>query len=384
MLQRLPLLQIAKQDKRFSLLEKQSNHLAAFFFCVNLNILSRCIVQSLNCSYSLRQLIGLVDGRFVGDPEHIVTNIANLKQADSTSIAYCTDMHAASLEQIEAGVLIVPESLADKCRANKIVVANSRLAFAMLLQKLFSMPKPTQTQVADTARVHPSVSIANRVTVMDYVIISKNCSLADGVVLHPGVVIKEGVCIGENTIVGPNVTLYQGTHIGDDCKIHAGAVIGKEGFGYERDSEQAWIHMPQLGKVIIGDRVEVGANATIDRGALEDTIIRDGVKIDNAVHIGHNCHIKQDVLMCAQVGLSGTTTIGARSILAGRVASADHVTVVDDVLLTGNTVVRQDILSPGQYAGDPAQPLMDWLKQQSLMKRLGKLFKRVKKIEDIK
>jgi UDP-3-O-[3-hydroxymyristoyl] glucosamine N-acyltransferase len=234
--------------------------------------------------------------------------------------------------------------------------------------------------IAHSAVVSPDAKIDPGVVVGACAVISSHVSIGNGTVIDAGVVIGEGVKIGEHCHLHPRVVIYPGTTLGNRVMVHAGAVLGADGFGYVRDSVTGeYTQFPQQGTLIIEDDVEVGANSTIDRGALEATRIRRGAKIDNLVHVGHNCDIGDNVILVALTGISGSSTVGSGAVLAGQVGIGDHVTVGPGVILGGQSGVfsGKTITNEGQRPGTvmfgtPARPLRQVLREQATLAKMAK------------
>jgi UDP-3-O-[3-hydroxymyristoyl] glucosamine N-acyltransferase len=217
--------------------------------------------------------------------------------------------------------------------------------------------------------IHPSV------------VISPSAKIGRHAVIHAGVVIGDDVVIGDNALIYPNVVIYHDCHIGDRVVLHAGVVIGADGFGNAKDGD-AWIKIPQVGRVLIGSDVEIGANTCIDRGALDDTVIGDGVRIDDQIMIGHNCRIGDHTAIAACAGIAGSTIIGKRCIIGGAAMFSGHIEITDDVTISGGTAVIKSIRKPGQYTGVfPSMPHADWLHIAANMRQLDGLVKKVQQLE---
>jgi UDP-3-O-[3-hydroxymyristoyl] glucosamine N-acyltransferase len=224
--------------------------------------------------------------------------------------------------------------------------------------------------------VHPSAKLNARVRVEARAVIREDVEIGEGTRVGAGTFIGSGVRIGRDCQIYPNVTIYAGTQIGDRVILHAGAVLGSDGFGYVRDPQTGrYEKFPQVGRLVIEDDVEIGANATLDRGALDETRVRRGAKIDNLVHIGHNCQIGEDVVIAAQTGLSGSITIENGAVLGGQVGIGEHARIGEGVRLGGQAGVLPNKVLRGNglpFWGTPAQPLRVYLKQLATLARLAK------------
>jgi len=236
--------------------------------------------------------------------------------------------------------------------------------------------RPSRNIIHPTAVVHSSAMVAFTVRVEARAVINENVEIGEGTRVGSGCAIGAGVKIGRECEIYPNVTIYPGTSLGDRVIVHAGAVLGSDGFGYVRDRKTGhYEKFPQVGHLIIEDDVEIGANATVDRGALDETRIRRGAKIDNLVHIGHNCQIGEDVVIAAQTGLSGSITIEKGAVLGGQVGIGEHATIGEGVMLGGQGGVLPNKILRGKgqaFWGTPAQPLREYLKQLATLARLSK------------
>jgi UDP-3-O-[3-hydroxymyristoyl] glucosamine N-acyltransferase len=215
----------------------------------------------------------------------------------------------------------------------------------------------------------------------EHVVIGENAVIGENVTLHPGCVIGEGVSIGEDSVLYPRVVVYRDCVVGRRAVIHAGAVIGGDGFGFAREGDR-WIKIPQIGRVVIGDDVEIGANTTIDRGALEDTVIGDGVKLDNQIQIAHNVVVGEHTAMAGCVGVAGSTRIGRRCTVGGAGMIIGHLELADDVHISAGTMVTKSLRQPGQYTSIfPLEAHEAWLRNAAQIKRLASLAGRVAELE---
>jgi UDP-3-O-[3-hydroxymyristoyl] glucosamine N-acyltransferase len=228
-------------------------------------------------------------------------------------------------------------------------------------------PKPG---IHPTAVVSPDATVAETAQVGAHVFIGPRTQIADAVIIDPGAIIASDVMIGSSTHIGARVAIMDETRIGERCVLYPGAVIGSAGFGYARE-EGGWLAVPQLGKVVIGDDVDVGSNTTIDRGAIEDTVIESGVKIDNLVQIAHNAHIGEHTAIAAMAGVAGSTKVGRRCMIGGAVVIVGHISICDDVLVTFHSSVMRSITEPGTYSsGLDADKAARWRRNAARLRRL--------------
>jgi UDP-3-O-[3-hydroxymyristoyl] glucosamine N-acyltransferase len=240
-------------------------------------------------------------------------------------------------------------------------------------------------QQAGISGIHPSAVIDSyvpaSVAIGPNVTIGSSVTLGENVVIQAGCVISEGVSIGDGSFLHPNVTIYHGCSIGRRCILHSGAVIGADGFGFAPEG-QLWLKIPQIGRVLIGDDVEIGANTTVDRGALDDTVVGDGCKIDNLVHVGHNCRIGNNSVLAGCTGVAGSTVFGEHCIVGGAGMISGHLNIVAGTTISGGSTVMKSILKPGVYTSVlPIDTHEDWLRNASHIRRLSKLADRVSELE---
>jgi len=332
---------------------------------------------------TLSELIDRLGGKLVqGDPEWMVDGVNLCERASPFDIVFA-DGSAAVIAALssKAGVIVMaPGAASSYPRGKNIIEAeNPRLWFSRAAKLM--APALPQTGVHPKAVVMPDSILGVGVTVEASAVVESGARIGQHTRIEAGAIVGHGVQIGEKCRIFPRVVIYPGTTIGDRVMVHAGAVLGSDGFGYVRDaSTGAYTQFPQQGTLTIEDDVEIGANATIDRGALEETRIRRGTKIDNLVHIGHNCDIGEDVILVALTGISGSSKIGRGAILAGQVGIGDHVTVGPGVMLggqagvlSGKTVTNKS-LKPGTVLwGTPARPLKQVLREQVTLSRLARL-----------
>jgi len=305
-----------------------------------------------------------------------IAGVSSIGSATPETLVFAEDMQSfeAALRS-RAAAVIVSAKLAPPASAKPLVlVRQPRLAFAQAARLL--RPAQAGTGVHATAIVDPTAELGERVSIGPYVVIEAGAHIGEGTSIGAGTVIGAGASIGCNCRIDPRVVLYPGAALGDDLVVQAGAVLGSDGFGYVRDADSGeYLQFPQQGRLVIEDGVEVGANTTIDRGALEETRIERGVKIDNLVHLGHNVRVGHDVVIAAQTGVSGSSAIGAGAVVGGQVGIGDHATVGEQVILgSGSGVLtHKKVKGPGVvFWGRPARPLKQYLKELAALARLGR------------
>ena len=331
---------------------------------------------------SLAEIAIAVEARLIGDGSAEVSGVASIQSAGPRDLVFVEDeKHLAPALQSRAGAVIAGEFAAQTSHGRALLISDHpKLAFARAAQLLRGTSSPDslvgEVGAETTAVVHPSAVLGVGVLIAERAVVGEQAQIGDNTRIGPGCVIGAGVQIGRNCEVYPNVTIYPATTLGDRVVIHAGAVLGSDGFGYVRDRRsQRYEKFPQVGHLVIEDDVEIGANTTIDRGALDETRIRRGTKIDNLVHIGHNCQIGEDVIIAAQAGLSGSITVENGAVLGGQVGIGEHARIGEGVMLGGQGGVLPNKILRGKgepFWGTPAQPLREYLKQLATLARLAK------------
>jgi len=329
---------------------------------------------------SLEQIANAVGARLVGDGHVEVSGVASIESASSQDIVFVDDEKYLSAGlRSEAGAVIAPEFAASVAAGRPLLISDHpRLAFARASRMLLegSDPGAQAGNIHPTAVIHPSASLGSGVSVDAHAVIGERTHIGAGSSIGAGCAIGADVKVGAACEIYPNVSIYPGTIIGDRVIAHAGAVLGSDGFGYVRDRKTGrYERFPQVGRLVIEDDVEIGANTTIDRGALDETRIRRGSKIDNLVHIGHNCQIGEDVVIAAQTGLSGSITVENGVVLGGQVGIGEHARIGEGVMLGGQGGVLPNKVLRGKgvvFWGTPAQPLRQYLKQLAALARFAK------------
>jgi len=338
-----------------------------------------CLSNTLEISLS--ELAGRLGVPLRGNGAARVSRIAPLTSADEMSLSFLGDARLRrALESTRAGCVVLTESDADVATVPVLLSENPYLTFARAAWILYP-PRPVAGGVHGSAVVAASARIDPSAWIGPTCVVEADAVVGPRVFVGPGCIIGEGVEIGEDTRLVARVTLCPGTRIGKRGLLHPGSVIGREGFGFARD-EDRWIRMPQVGRAILGDDVEIGANTTVDRGAIADTIISDGVKLDNHIQIGHNVQIGENTAMAANTGISGSTRIGRNCTISGAVGMAGHLEIGDGVHFTGMAMVTRSVLEPGSYSsGIPAMPSADWRRNVARFKHLDELARRIRELE---
>ncbi|MFO7784601.1 MAG: UDP-3-O-(3-hydroxymyristoyl)glucosamine N-acyltransferase [Thermodesulfobacteriota bacterium] len=330
-------------------------------------------------AHTLGEIADLVGGRVVGDEAFEVSGIRSLEDATEQDISFFTDRrYVDQLDRTRAGALIVAEKW-ESFPGHQLVVDRPDLAYARTAG-LFA-PSPSGFEgIHPHAFIHDTGRIGRNVTIYPGVYVGEETSIGDRVVLYPGVFVGARVQIGEDTIIHPNVSILHDCSVGREVILHAGTVVGADGFGFLQDCGRS-VKIPHIGSVRIDDRVEIGANCTIDRGALGTTWVKEGVKTDNLVQIAHNVVVGEGTLIVAQTGISGSAEIGRGVVIGGQVGIGDHLKVGDHAMIGSQSGVAKSLEDGEVVSGTPAVPHRLWLKTSRLLTRLPLLSKRVRGLE---
>lgn len=331
--------------------------------------------------YTLAELAECCGARVRGDGGVHIHAVATLEHASPGSITFLSNPHYRRyLDTTRASAVILAASDADACRVPALVADNPYLAYARIAAKL-APALPARHGVDAAARVHNRARIAESAWIAPGAVIEEDVVIEAGAAIGPNCVVMRAARVGEYSRLVANVTLCAGVQIGKRALIHPGAVIGADGFGIARDGER-WVKVPQLGSVVVGDDVEIGANTTIDRGALEDTQVGDGVKLDNQIQIGHNVRIGEHTAIAGCVAIAGSARIGCRCMIGGAAGIVGHIEIADDVTITAMTLVSHSIHASGVYSGSlPMDNAAQWRKNSVRFRQLDELARRVNNIE---
>ncbi|RXE87234.1 UDP-3-O-(3-hydroxymyristoyl)glucosamine N-acyltransferase [Pseudoalteromonas sp. A757] len=331
--------------------------------------------------HTLSQLAEYLGAQLQGDGDKSIRNIATLAQAKDDQIAFLANSkYRGQLEDTTAGAVILSEKDADYFAGNKLIIADPYVAYAKLAQKLDSTPSAA-SGIHRTAVISDTATLGENVSVGANAVIEDGAVIGDDVEIGPGCFIGKHAKIGAKTKLWANVTVYHEVQIGEQCLFQSGAVIGSDGFGYANEKGE-WVKIPQVGTVIIGDRVEVGASTSIDRGALEDTIIHSNVILDNQIQIAHNVEVGYGTAIAGCTVLAGSVKIGKYCQIGGMTAINGHNEVCDGVVITGMSMVTKGITEPGIYSsGLPHQTNKEWRKSIAHLRNLSDFKSRLKALE---
>ncbi|MCG3146370.1 MAG: UDP-3-O-acylglucosamine N-acyltransferase [Gammaproteobacteria bacterium] len=321
---------------------------------------------------TLKELAERTGAALRGDAGITITGIATLDRAQAGDLAFLYNRRYRRFLSVTSAsaVLLTPADAGD-CPVAALVMDNPYLGYARAAALL--APKlPVSPGIHPTAHVDPTARVEASASIGPHAILEAGVAIGEQVVVGGNAIIGRDTRIGDYTIVKPGARLYHGVTVGRRCLIHSGAVIGADGFGFARDGTQ-WVKIPQVGGVHIGDDVEIGANSTIDRGALKDTVIEDGVKIDNLVQIGHNVRIGAQSAIAGCTGIAGSATVGRRCLIGGAVGIAGHIEICDDVTVLAKSGVHKSIRKPGVYSsGWPVQEARTWHRYLAAIARLAR------------
>ncbi len=331
--------------------------------------------------YSLAELAELLGAKTQGNHDIVVTQLAPLHQAMAGQLSFLQNSkYKKYLQDTQASAVIIHEDYAAECPVAALIVDNPYYAYAKLSQ-LFEVAPKRLPSIDKTAIVAATATIAASAHIGAHVVIGEDVIIEDGVVIEANTSISDDARIGADTHIWPNVTIYHGVNIGKRGRIHSGVVLGADGFGIAMHQGQ-WHNIAQIGGLNIGDDVSIGANSSIDRGALGDTVIAAGVKLDNQIQIGHNVQIGKHTAIAGCTAIAGSTKIGAYCLIGGGVCIAGHIEITDKVIITGMAGIAHTITESGVYSsGVKAQPTAQWAKNATRFLHLDSLFRRFSSLE---
>jgi len=334
-------------------------------------------------NFTLKKLAEALGAELRGNPECVITGISPIQNAKKGDICFLNNPYYKQyLATTQASAVVLSAQDADQCPLPVLVLKNPYLGFARLAHFFSRVPHfepgiDASSQVAKSAQIDPTAYVG------PYCKIGERSLIGAGSVIQAGTVLGDDVVLGENCCLYPQVTLYSRVKMGDRVILHSGVVIGSDGFGLAQNEKHEWVKIPQLGGVNVGHDVEIGANSCIDRGALEDTLIEDGVKIDNLVQVAHNVRIGAHTAIAGCVAIAGSANIGRYCMIGGGAGINGHITIADQTVITAMAGVMSSIEKPGYYTGGPAQPHRRWKRVIAYFMQLDELAKRIKKLEKL-
>jgi len=325
------------------------------------------------------ELANVIDGYVIGDRDTLISGISSIEDARVGDVTFAENGNLLTTAARSYASAVIAPQTANPIDKPIIRVKNPKFAFAQALRIFAPEPKVFQG-IHPTATIGATTRLGKNVSVHANSVIGEGCTIGDSVVIYPFVYIGDGVTIGNNCVIYPQVVLHDSTELGDGVVIHSGSVLGTDGFGYMFIEDRHY-KIPQIGRVIIGDDVEIGANVTIDRARTGSTRIGRGTKIDNLVHIGHNCNIGEHCVIVAQVGISGSVEIGKGVILAGQVGVKDHVKIGDGAIVGALSGVIGDVAAGSFVSGHYARPHQQDMRAYATYRNLPDMASRIKALE---
>jgi len=328
-------------------------------------------------SLTLREIVAHLGGEAVGEAAVPLTGVGTIDSAGPSQVTFLANpRYRSRLGETRAGAIIVGPRDRDAASIPRIVADNPYAYYARTVA-LFHPEPGWRAGIHPFAQVDGSANVDASALVEAFAVVGERAEIGPGVRVGPHAFVGANVKLGRHTRLHARVTIYDGCSLGARCIVHSGAVIGADGFGHAPDQGR-WVKIPQVGGVRIGDDVEVGANTTIDRGALDDTVIEEGVKLDNQIQVAHNCVIGAHTVIAGCTGISGSTRIGRNCLIGGGVGIVGHVEICDGVTISGFSLVAKSILKPGTYtSGMPLMPHADWLRNAARLRRLDDTLKRI-------
>jgi len=330
----------------------------------------------------LSELAKLTGARIEGSTDDIeITGAAGLDEATEGHVTFLSNpRYTPRVNTTRASAVYLSEDAQTERQISILRVKDPYLAYTRALRVFYPEPE-LEPFIHPSAVIDPTARIAARVAIGACSVIGRNVFVGDDVCIHPNVTVYQDVTIGRGSVIHSGVAIRERTVIGERVVIHNNSVIGCDGFGYAKDEQKRWLKIPQAGRVVIEDDVEIGAATTIDRASVGESRIGRGSKVDNLVQIGHSCTVGEDSLLCAQVGLAGSSHIGSRVILAGQAGVAGHLTIGDDVVLTAKSATSHDIPAGKVISGIPAFDNKDWLRSTAAFRRLGEMQRTVRELQ---
>lgn len=335
----------------------------------------------MRVSLSLREIADRLGGEVLGDDRVVVARMASLASAGAEDLSFLASVkYRHLLEKTRAAAVVIGQTERDSTMLPRIVTDNPYAYFARV-SSLLNPVEPVPPGVHSSAVIHPSAHVPASATVSAHCYIGRNVRLGEAVVIGPGCSVGDDVVLGDGCCLHANVTIYAGCELGSNSVLNAGIVIGADGFGYAEDGGK-WVKIPQVGRVLIGDDVEIGANTTIDRGALDDTVIEDGVKIDNLVQIGHNCRVGAHSVIAGCVGIAGSAIIGRHCKIGGAAMILGHLEIADGVTISPGSMITRSLNKADTYTAlMPFQSHSEWLRTAAHIRHLDEMAKRLAHLE---
>ena len=341
----------------------------------------------MSASLSLQQIVHQLGGLVSGDANTLINRVGSLAYAQASAISFFSDTkYTAQLNNTAASAVIIKPEHAALTQLPKIITDNPYAYFAKLSQ-LLNPQYIAISGVHATAVIDPSIKLPADCSIGANVVLEANVTLGNQVTIGAGCVIERNATISDGTILESNVTVKHGSYIGKNCHLFSGCIIGNDGFGYAEEStsanEKRWVKIPQIGRVVIHDHVDIGANTTVDRGAIDDTVIEEGVKLDNLIQIAHNCRIGAHTVIAGCVGVAGSAVIGKHCKIGGAAMILGHLTIADEVTISPGSMITRSISKAGTYTAlMPFQEHDAWLKTAANIRHFNQLTDKIKTLEE--
>jgi UDP-3-O-[3-hydroxymyristoyl] glucosamine N-acyltransferase len=331
---------------------------------------------------TLAEIVEVLGGVISSDQNTLICRVGSLDYAKPGAISFFNDTkYTTALTNTQASAVILKPEYQHLTSLPKVITENPYAYFAKV-SLLLNPTNTIQSGVHPSANVASSAIVATSASISAHVDIGENVSIGENVVISAGCVIERDVLIDDGTVLEPNVTIKYGTKVGKQCHLYAGCVIGNDGFGYAEENGH-WVKIPQVGNVVIGDHVDIGANSTVDRGAIDDTIIEEGVKLDNLIQIAHNCRIGAHTVVAGCVGIAGSASIGRHCRIGGAAMILGHLKIADNVTISPGSMIMRSIRKAGTYTAlMPFQEHDAWLKTAANIRHLGQLSDKIKVLEE--
>jgi len=318
----------------------------------------------------------------LGSPDLEIISTAGLDIAGPGDITFLANpKYTPQISDTRASAIFLSEGIIISRTDIAILRAKDSYVAYTLAMRLFFPEPPLKPFIHPSAVIHPTANVSSDVEIHANAVIGARCTIASGVRIFPNATLYDDVTVGENSTIHSGVSIRENCEIGKRCIIHNNSTIGCDGFGYAKTAERQWLKIPQTGRVVLEDDVEIGANTAIDCASVGETRIKRGAKIDNLVQIGHSCTVDEDALICSQTGLAGSSHIGKRVILTGQVGIAGHLSIGDDVVMTAKSAISHDVEAGKVMSGIPAFENRDWLRSTAAFRKLGEMAQRLRKLE---
>ena len=338
-----------------------------------------------NLDFKIKKIAEIFDAKIVGDEETTITGISDIENAKKGDITFLSNIkYRKYLDSTKASAIIVDEEveLTNNSKLTFLIVKDSYSSFGLLLSEIEKLNISKKIGIESPSHINENSKIGKNIYLGAFSYIGENVVIGDNCKIYPYTYIGDNCKIGKNTIIYPGVKIYNSSKVGDKCIIHANAVIGSDGFGFAPLEDGSYNTIPQMGNVIIKNNVSIGSNTVIDRATLNSTIIKDGVKLDNLIQIGHNVEIGENTVIAAQSGISGSTSIGKNSMMGGQVGIIGHLKMGDNVKYGAKSGVTKKIKNNQTIIGYPAMPKEKFIKSYIIFKKLPSIEKKIKKLEE--